>query len=67
MIIIVILMNHYIIHIISVPDWGIAVIVVGAILLVAFIFCFLGLCFACQTSQSKNVTFGSMSSINTER
>ena len=42
-------------------------IVVGALLLVALIFCFLGLCFACQTSQSKNVDFGSSSSINTER
>ena len=51
----------------SVPDWGIAVIVVGALLLVALIFCFLGLCFACQTSQSKNVDFGSSYSLNTER
>jgi hypothetical protein len=51
----------------AIPDWGIAVIVVGALLFVALIFCFLGLCFACQTSQSKNVDFGSSSSLNTER
>ena len=38
--------------------------VVGALLLVALLFCFLGLYCACESSQSKN---GSTSSINTER
>ena len=38
--------------------------VVGALLLVALLFCFLGMYCVCESSQSKN---GSTSSINTER
>ena len=36
-----------------IPDWAIAVIVVGVLAIVALVFCFLGLCFACHTSNQK--------------
>ena len=34
-----------------IPDWGIAVIVVGVLALVALMFCLIGVCFACQSSK----------------
>lgn len=38
---------------ISIPDWAIAVIVVGVLAIIALVFCFLGVCFACHTSNHK--------------
>ena len=34
------------------PDWAIAVIVVGVLAVVALVFCFIGICFACNTGKS---------------
>ena len=37
----------------GIPDWAIAVIVVGVLAIVALAFCLMGVFFACHTSQRK--------------
>ena len=36
------------------PDYAIAVIVIGALILLAVVFCGIGVCFACSNSKSKD-------------
>ena len=36
------------------PDYAIAVIVIGALILLAVVFCGIGICFACSNSKSKD-------------
>ncbi len=37
----------------GIPDWGIAVIVVGVLALVALFFCLIGVGFACQSNKKS--------------
>ncbi len=46
-----IILSYTILLCTEVPDWGIAVIVVGILALVALIFCLIGVCFACQSTK----------------
>lgn len=36
------------------PDYAIAVIVIGALILLAVVFCGIGVCFACSNSKNKD-------------
>ena len=36
------------------PDYAIAVIVIGALILLAVVFCGIGICFACSNNKSKD-------------
>ena len=38
---------------VDVPDWGIAVVVVGVLALIALVFCFMGVAFACQNNRKS--------------
>lgn len=50
-----------------VPDWAVAVIVVGALVIFAMMFCLLGFCFACNTSRNKDLIYSSTTSLDMHR
>ena len=51
---IIILLYEFFSPIAVLPDYAIAVIVIGALILLAVVFCGIGVCFACSNSKNKD-------------